>query len=68
MIGIPYAYACVNGDAICPVCGARIAETHDATGEATSTNYAAHYAAEHDGEPGRLTIAAMAAIAEGRGR
>ena len=48
-VGIPYGWACANGDTICPVCGARIHEDHDVYGEATTDHYADHYADRHPG-------------------
>jgi len=50
-LGIPYAWGeVVNGhlEVKCPVCGLRIVEGTDATGEQTTTNYAKHYAKKHE--------------------
>lgn len=46
-VGIPYANANHDGTVTCPVCGQRIAEHHDATGEVTTTAYGDHYARNH---------------------
>jgi hypothetical protein len=47
-IGIPYARVDeITGERICPVCGERIPEQHDATGEAIGNPYGEHYEQEH---------------------
>jgi hypothetical protein len=47
-VGLPYAWVNpATGAATCPACQEVIAEGTNATGEATSTNYAGHYQAKH---------------------
>lgn len=47
-IGIPYAEVDVDtGERICPVCGDRIAERYDATGEMLTNHYGDHYESQH---------------------
>jgi hypothetical protein len=51
-IGIPYAYVGISDDGTvyskCPVCGEKIPEKTDRTGEMTTNAYAKHYEREHD--------------------
>lgn len=46
---LPYAYVNEDGSRTCPECDERIPEQHDALGEGTTNNYAAHYEREHIG-------------------
>jgi uncharacterized Zn finger protein (UPF0148 family) len=53
-IGIPYAHIDLRtGERICPVCGERIAEEHDASGEEVTQNYAHRYAQSHGAQEER---------------